>query len=367
MSRSARLYLLRSAWPEIDRTVWDAAHKSGTDPFEDCGPAAHYSQRTRLQLEYAYGKFLYFLSVRHTGLLARAPAERLNRQIIEEFVKWQPKSCGGITIAIYLYHLWLTLRYLCPGEDWSWLLSISKRIAAQAKPRPEKHHLVTSETLYALGIALMDDAITRNRSKDKTLADAVRYRAGLIIALLALIPLRRRTLAALRIGKHLVKSGDLWALDIPAEDVKTKRALEYPLSKELSRRIDLYLDRFRPRFRGSEKHAYIWASNRGRPMHGGSIFREVRGRTCAALGFSVNLHRFRRAAATFWSSRDPVNIRGVKDLLGHASFATTEKHYIMSQSRLAGRALARAIDNVETRARFPDSISEVGGSSRPPK
>ena len=34
---------------------------------------------------------------------------------------------------------------------------------------------------------------------------------GLIIALLALIPLRRRTLAALRIGKHLVD-----AIDRPA-------------------------------------------------------------------------------------------------------------------------------------------------------
>ena len=36
-----------------------------------------------------------------------------------------------------------------------------------------------------------------------------------MIALLALIPLRRRTLAALRIGKHVVKTGQVWALEIP--------------------------------------------------------------------------------------------------------------------------------------------------------
>jgi hypothetical protein len=36
----------------------------------------------------------------------------------------------------------------------------------------------------------------------------------------------------------------------------------------------------------------------------------------------------------------------VKDILGQASFGTTEKHYIMAQSRLAGRALAAAIDAV---------------------
>ena len=36
---------------------------------------------------------------------------------------------------------------------------------------------------------------------------------------------------------------------------------------------------------------------------------------------SINLHRFRRAAATFWSVQDPTNVRGVKDLLGHASIS----------------------------------------------
>jgi integrase/recombinase XerD len=76
-----------------------------------------------------------------------------------------------------------------------------------------------------------------------------------------------------------------------------------------------------------------------------AIYIAVRKRTKKAFGFGVNLHRFRHAAASFWSSYDPVNVRGVKDLLGQASFATTEKHYIMAQSRLAGRALARAIEN----------------------
>jgi hypothetical protein len=44
-----------------------------------------------------------------------------------------------------------------------------------------------------------------------------------------------------------------------------------------------------------------------------------------------------------WSIHNPANVRGVKDLLGHTSFGTTDKYYIMSQSRVAGRALARAI------------------------
>jgi hypothetical protein len=55
--------------------------------------------------------------------------------------------------------------------------------------------------------------------------------------LLALLPLRRRTVAALLIGEQLVKSSTGWSLDIPAQDIKTGQPLECPLSPEMSRRI----------------------------------------------------------------------------------------------------------------------------------
>lgn len=86
-------------------------------------------------------------------------------------------------------------------------------------------------------------------------------------------------------------------------------------------------------------------------------FASAKGIEPAQVDDAVIEKRFRIAAATLWSIRDPANVRGVKDLLGHSSFATTEKHYIMSQSRLAGRALARAIGNVERDQRVPNSIS----------
>ena len=350
--RRKGLYLPYAAWPEDDRSRWEAAFKAGADLFDDHGPAVHLADRTRLQIQYAYGKFLFFLAARHGNLLARAPAERLNRKIIEEYVKSQPKSCGGITIANYLNHLQSTLRYICPDKDWSWLLKIAKRIATQAKRKPEKHHLITSETLYALGMELMDRAIAGGKSV-RTWRVQTAFRDGLIIALLALIPLRRRTLAALRIGKHLVRSGDVWVLDIAAQDIKTKRPIEYPISTELSGRIDFYLNQIRPQTPGAGTHDYLWASSRSRPMGDGGIYNSVRRRTRKALGFPVNLHRFRSAAATLWSAQDPANVRGVKDLLGHSTFGTTERYYIMSQSRIAGRALSLAVSNVGKRPIAP--------------
>jgi integrase len=91
-------------------------------------------------------------------------------------------------------------------------------------------------------------------------------------------------------------------------------------------------------------------------MNGGAIYDAVRRRTIVGLGFPVNLHRFRFAAGNLWSISDPMNVRGVKDLLGHSTFGTTERHYIGAQSRLAGRALAKMLRPHGARERHSRSV-----------
>ena len=223
---------------------------------------------------------------------------------------------------------------------------ITKRIAAAAPRKPKKFGQVSSDQLYLLGIELMDGAVAEaGDQSEMSKSTAMQYRDGLLIALLAVIAVRRRTVTALRTGCQLVRSGNSWGLEIPPEDVKGKRALEFSLSAGLSSRIDLYFKEFRRRIPGAERHTGLWPSNKGRPMSSNAIYDTVCKRTQKAFGFRVNLHRFRHAAGTLWSIEDPENIRGTKDLLGHASYdKTTEAHYVMGQSRIAGRALANAID-----------------------
>jgi integrase len=345
MARRTRQYLKFESWPVTDKELWEAAFSSGRDLFDDGGSGAHLAERTIAQLQYTHGKFLFFVAAETPDLLDGAAADRVNAKTIEAFVKWQPASCGAITLSTYVYHLWMAVKYLCPASDWSWLLAIHNRIKASAKPKPQRHHQVTSDGLYRLGVELMDGALSSGKSAT-TWQVQTAYRDGLVIALEAAITPRRRTLAAFRIGSRLKKVGDLWFIDIPAEDVKTKRPLEYPLSPELSRRIDIYLTDIRPFIAGAQTHDSLWASARGRAMTGAVIYNAVRRRTRKTFGFPVNLHRFRSAAGAFWSMHDPKNVRGVKDLLGHADFATTEKYYIMAQSRLAGRTLANILDRL---------------------
>jgi integrase len=343
MSNRLKLMLQFTQWPIEDQRLWEAAFQAG-DLFDENGPGTHLAAATRqLRLE-SYGRFLGFLSAKHPRLMTLPAKERIDLRMAAEYVAWRRRSCSELSLAADLGSLRGTLKLLCPNTDWSWLQSIANRLAAATPPSARKHNLVTSDRLYAIGVELMDCAVTAADALGRTgTRQAIQYRDGLIISTLAMIPLRRGTLAALQVGRHLVRVGDRWDLEIPAAITKTRRALDYSIPKDLSARIDLYLKRFRSRILGSDKHAGLWPSHHSIPMRPNSINVAVQKRTRKALGFGVNLHRFRHAAATFWSVEDPANVRGAKDLLGQASFATTEKHYIMAQSRLAGQALARAI------------------------
>jgi integrase/recombinase XerD len=261
-SRKIRMQLPFQKWPAEDRIGWESAFKIG-DRFDESGPGAHLAESTRRVWRESYSRFLGFISAHRPDLMHLPPDARIDRLVVADYVAWRRKSCGDVSVAIDLDHLRGALKLICPGVDWSWLLIITKRIAAAAPRRHPKYHLVTSDRLYALGLELMDSALTEaDAAKRISKAHAFQYRDGLIIALRALIPLRSRTVVAMRIGSHLVKTGDLWGLDIPAADTKNKRPLDYPIPMELSARIDLYLERFRSRIPGAERHTGVGGPTR---------------------------------------------------------------------------------------------------------
>jgi integrase/recombinase XerD len=215
MARRSRIYLPLESWPAEDRARWQAAFRTG-DRFDGSGPGAHLAESTRRNLWISYARFLGFISAHRKDLLELRPEARVDRIVVAEYVAWRKRSCGDAMVAVDLDGLRGALRLMCPGVNWSWLLTLSKRIKAAAPRKARKYHLVTSDRLYALGIELMNQAVAgADFARCISKAHAFEYRDGFMIALAALIPMRSRTLVALRIGKQLVKTGDLWALDIP--------------------------------------------------------------------------------------------------------------------------------------------------------
>jgi integrase/recombinase XerD len=329
-------------WPEQDQRLWDVAFGEG-DVFDEM-PTAHLAPATKIGLRSAYARYLGFLAIEDRERLMLSANERISRDSIKEFAIHLGRTCRASSVAGTLRHLYQGLRYTCPENDWTWIKLVAGRIDTRAVARA--YFPITSAQLFRLGVTLIGqseaDAVERGFISRES---AQTYRDGLIIALLAAVPLRRRTLAALTIDRHLVAVGEHWMLDIPVADTKTNHALQFPLPLILSSSIAQYIKCIRPIYPNARAHRGLWPSFKGQPMTAGALYDAVQRRTRETLSVTVNLHRFRTAAGNLWSIHDPSNVRGVKDLLGHSRFDTTDKHYISSLSRAAGRELAQALKN----------------------
>ena len=131
MPRKPRIYLPFDSWPAEDQARWQAAFEEG-DRFDGSGPGSHLAEATRRNLWISYARFLGFISANRQDLLDLRPDARIDRLIVAEYVAWRRRSCGDGMVAVDLDGLRGALRLICPGVDWSWLLTLSKRIKAAA-------------------------------------------------------------------------------------------------------------------------------------------------------------------------------------------------------------------------------------------
>ena len=258
--RKPRLHLPYGQWPAADRLLWERAMGSD-DPFADAAGArlAKASQHNYL---FAWRRFLGFLAIHEPTALDVAPSERLTIERVRAFVAHLAETNVPRSVANQVHALYLAARVMMPERDWTWLKAVKARLYAAAPAPAPTGPVITSVQLLDLGQQLMDEskpAPGTPISKD----DAVRYRDGLMIALLAFIPIRRKNLAALEIGRHLVREGDSWFVIIPREETKTGTPIEFPVPELLEPYLAIYLDIVRPRMLRRPTCAALWLNSRG--------------------------------------------------------------------------------------------------------
>jgi hypothetical protein len=93
---------------------------------------------------------------------------------------------------------------IAPDRDWRWLTEIGKRLSARAEQLDRFDRLVPPVRLLDFGIGLMDSAFSGQNSGPW--GSYLQYRDGLIIALISLWPIRRRSLAALTSWRLVTRS-----------------------------------------------------------------------------------------------------------------------------------------------------------------
>jgi integrase/recombinase XerD len=178
---------------------------------------------------------------------------------------------------------------------------------------------------------------------------ATQFRDGLIIALLAALPVRMANFSRIELGTHLVARGSEYWLMFSADETKNGRHIEAPLPDHIVPYLVRYLGHYRPALLDLRKNRplpmrrALWVNRLGQMMGEGAIREQIKKRTRVAFGHAIWPHLFRDCVATSIAIERPDDVAIAADILGHASFATTDKYYNQARAIEASRMFQRCI------------------------
>jgi len=335
-----RLHLPFSQWPLADRLLWQNAMIDHDNPFHSAA-GAHLSERSRRQYQYGWRRFLGFLTLDEPAALEIAPAERLTKERVKRFVDHLKESNTPRSVAIQVDMLYKVARIMLPKLNLNWLKTIKARLFVAAPTQGARGPVITSVQLLELGQQLMDES-TPTSNRRMRLTDAVQFRDGLIIALLAFVPLRRKNLAALEIDRHLIGEGDEWSVIVPAKETKTKvgATIDFTIPELIHPYLTTYLSIVRPRMLKRTNCTALWVSPKGGALSYSAIWSIITRHAKKRLGIHISPHDARDAAATTWAIAAPDQIGVSRDLLTHSDLRATTKHYNRARGIEASRAHA---------------------------
>jgi len=255
---------------------------------------------------------------------------------VRVFAAQLAKTNAPNSVASILQALHAGARVMMPDRDWSSLKAIKDRVRASAPAPSRLGPVVTSSQLLELGLKRMD-ANRPDPARKIGKSAATAYRDGLMIALLAFIPLRRKNLAALEIGRHVIQDDERWFIVVPRTETKTRRHIEFEIPEMLIPYLKEYLESVRPQMLRHGSSTALWVIFQGRPLSYVTISK-VFERLSRHLGIRIAPHDVRDAAATTWAIMRPEQIGVSRDLLSHADLRTTDRHYNRARGIEASRA-----------------------------
>jgi integrase/recombinase XerD len=291
------------------------------------------------QFAATYGLWLGYL--RHIGALNTdvPPAERITPERIAGFVNLLALSrCSDSTAHTYAVRLLEIARRMGPARDWAWLEAIVRRLSPPPPdPTADLDKVRSPPELLALAEHLMTDNTVPPTSRNAR-REAVRYRDGLMLALLVVTVIRRRSLLSLKLDRSLTRTDDGYRLVLQAQDTKSRRPEVIPLAGWLTGWIDRYLDVHRPvLLKPQSDEQAMWISDQGKPLGPKGAWEAVSSRTEAALGIRINPHFIRKCVATWQAVQHPERIVDLPSLMQHTNYRMTEQHYMLANNLVAGQ------------------------------
>jgi hypothetical protein len=300
----------------MDRLLWEDAFRQD-DPFAEI----RLAKASRDNCMRSWRRFLGFLANNEPEALEIAPGERLTFGRVKSFVAHLTETNAPNSLAAVIEGLYTAARAMAPDRDWSWLKAIKARLQAVVPRRSPVGPVITSVQLLDLGLQLIDECKPERNAK-MHVRQAVNYREGLMLGLLAFAPLRLKNLASLDTGRHIVVERDRWFVIVPREETKTKKPINFEIPDILLPYLRFYLEAVRPGILRGRKTTALWVSPKGGALSYVGISKSF-ARLSKRLGVRFSAHDARNAAVTTWAIARPDQICVARDLLYHSKLDTT--------------------------------------------
>ena len=139
------------------------------------------------------------------------PRARVTLATFRRYVEELQGDYASLSVWNFVDDLDAMLRAMLPDEDWSLIRRVAGRLKGRSqRARPIEVGLPHAQDLYLSGLEAMREAETDGDLLP--FAQAIAYRDGLAVALLAACPLRRRTFTNLILDQHLVAYAWPWTI-----------------------------------------------------------------------------------------------------------------------------------------------------------
>jgi integrase len=329
-------------WPRVDQRAWEEAVRPAVR-LQRGGAAAHLAPVSQKDIANRYGLYLDFLERNGLPDATSGAAQLVVMHHVQKFVLELEIRVSSVTVWNSIYKLRRAAECLAPDVNFSWLLEIEEDLALVATPKDKTDRLVLADRLLEAGLTLIEEA---EGSASTPFRRARGVRNGLMIALLALHPLRIKNFATLRLGQSIQKIGGHWWLITEFKQTKTRRRDERRVPEFMTEIIDRYVEKYRSILlrNNTEESAFWISSTRGAQLtikNMGTLISKITEQT---VGVDVSPHLFRMAAATtaaVYGTSMPHLASGV---LGHRDERITEEHYNRARSLHASAILSEIIE-----------------------
>ncbi len=322
------------AWPDADRALWEAATTQAAHVFDDPGALAHLRAPSLAIIAGSYCIWLRWLREVDPEALLLAPAQRGSP---ERLVAWTEslKSTGlaPMSRSMRLEGALRLMMAAAPELDWT----RHKRLRVRVRREAFRHYgqrkegrILPTEVLLQVGLDLAgtldDEALTQAHAMSAR-------RDGLMVAFLALLPLRAASFTTLELGRSVLRTGEGWTIAIEGDRMKAGRPWEAPLPRQLAEPFTRYIDEVRPWLlaRTGASHDWLWVNDQGNSWTNCSLSVRIGDLTEALTDVRVPPHFFRDALATTLVRASPEAARLIRAILGHADYRTSERHYVHAQ------------------------------------